>query len=453
MPQWIEADRSALNSLLVGGNKLVRIDTVPDDSPIGSCVTARRLKIDQANGELDKFKSRHAYDGKRMAAIRARLGLPPAPTGTCNIIDDCGLKCLFGDIAMRNRFFAKADIGDAYMNGTRARSVGYMRMPETIKEYDDDDTEMVIRLVSRPYGLHEGLLAMGWRQCPGVPAMYYFNTTDEQGNEHDCRLVKIVDDLGFSESDSSQAITKRTVAMLTKRYGKMTHDLNPSSFAGYRVNITRSATHTEVCLSQEQKVVEAARKYLPELLDGITPTQLLTGKQLEQALDNLALPVVAVQKMTQRIIGDLKYFERGSMPRLTRMVHRLSCVMGFPPASGLICAQSVLAVAYEHRHDTITFGTINASSVRPPPQNGQLSNCLSHGAPAQLECSADAALAPVIVYSILLTFAGASIAHVCKKIGTAVGSTHDAENIATVKASELLVYARVVLKALGVEPQ
>jgi hypothetical protein len=283
--------------------------------------------------------------------------------------------------------------------------------------------------------------------------MYYFNTTDEQGNEHDCRLVKIVDDLGFSESDSSQAITKRTVAMLTKRYGKMTHDLNPSSFAGYRVNITRSATHTEVCLSQEQKVVEAARKYLPELLDGITPTQLLTGKQLEQALDNLALPVVAVQKMTQRIIGDLKYFERGSMPRLTRMVHRLSCVMGFPPASGLICAQSVLAVAYEHRHDTITFGTINASSVRPPPQNGQLSNCLSHGAPAQLECSADAALAPVIVYSILLTFAGASIAHVCKKIGTAVGSTHDAENIATVKASELLVYARVVLKALGVEPQ
>ena len=34
--------------------------------------------------------------------------------------------------------------------------------------------------------------------------------------------------------------------------------------------------------------------------------------------------------------------------------------------------------------------------------------------------------------------------------GTAVASTHDAENIATVKASELISYARIVHAALGV---
>ena len=32
-----------------------------------------------------------------------------------------------------------------------------------------------------------------------------------------------------------------------------------------------------------------------------------------------------------------------------------------------------------------------------------------------------------------------------------MGSTHDAENVATVKASELIVYARLVLAALGAQ--
>ena len=65
-------------------------------------------------------------------------------------------------------------------------------------------------------------------------------------------------------------------------------------------------------------------------------------------------------------------------------------------------------------------------------------------------CTADAALVPVPVYSVLITYGGASILHCTKKIGTAVASTHDAENVGTVKASELMMYARIVLAALGV---
>ena len=53
------------------------------------------------------------------------------------------------------------------------------------------------------------------------------------------------------------------------------------------------------------------------------------------------------------------------------------------------------------------------------------------------------------VYAILITLAGATVLHQTKKIGVAVGSTHDTENLATVKASEHAIYARIVLNALG----
>ena len=392
--------------------------------------------------------------------MRTKLGLPPPPTGTCNIIDDIGLKCLFADCACRGRYFAKCDIGDAYTKATRARPAGYMYMPDTIKQFDDDGCEMVACLTTPLWGeveagfewdveLHETLLAEGWRQCSGVPAMYYFN-----GPDGDCRLVKIVDDIGFSESSPEQTITKATIARLRARYNnQVTSDLNPTSFAGYKLAITRDAQGTRVALSQELKVTEAVRKYMPELLEGHVPT-VATGTRLDAELDALTLPKERTskldgdQKLTQRIIGDLKYFERGTCPRLTRRVHRLSCIMGFPPPEALHAAKGVLADAYHHRHEKIVFA---ANSTTPEtPVDGCVGAVLTRGAPATLEVCCDAALVPVPVYSVLMTYGGASILHCTKKIGPAVASTHDAENVATVKASELAVYARIVLGALGV---
>ena len=75
--QWIEADRAAWDAIMVGGNTTVRIDSVPPGTPIAPCITARRLKLDQATGELDKFKSRHAVDWPRLSLMRKKLGLPP----------------------------------------------------------------------------------------------------------------------------------------------------------------------------------------------------------------------------------------------------------------------------------------------------------------------------------------------------------------------------------------
>jgi hypothetical protein len=257
---WIEADKSALTSILVCGNKLVRIDSVPHGTPIAPCVTARRLKLDQATGMLEKFKSRHALDGARLASIRARLGLPPPATGTCNIIDDMALKLLFADVAKRNRRFAKLDIGDAYLKGRRQRAHGFMYMPDTITEYDADGTKMVIELTTPLWGeteagfewdyeLHERLLAIGWLQCAGVPAMYYFNSPTG-----DARLIKIVDDLGISESSASQPITRATLAALKSAYNDaVTHDLAPTSFAGYKLDIDRSGERTTVALPKGRR--------------------------------------------------------------------------------------------------------------------------------------------------------------------------------------------------------
>lgn len=349
-----------------------------------------------------------------------------------------------------------------YTKGKRTREPGYMYMPETCKEYDDDGTEKVIKFITPIWGsteagfewdteLHSRLCEIGWRQCEGCPAMYYFDSP-----ESDCRLVKIVDDLGFSESSAEQSITKATIAALKEAYNdELTSDLAPTSFAGYKINIVRDSNGTSLSMSQHQKVVEAVKKYMPELLEGTRPADILVGAQLTELLESLHLPDIRPsklspdQKTTQCITGDLKYFERGSMPRLSRMVHRLSCCMGCPPANdGIIAARSVLYHAYTHRHDKLTYGA--SPTNRADPIDGRLDMKLTERAPTQLEASADALTTPRDVYSVLITYGGASVLHKTKKIGIAVGSTHDAENVATVKASEDAIYGRIVLHALGV---
>ena len=66
--------------------------------------------------------------------------------------------------------------------------------------------------------------------------------------------------------------------------------------------------------------------------------------------------------------------------------------------------------------------------------------------------ASDASTTPRDVYSVLITFAGAAVLAITKKLGCAVASTHEAESVATVRASEYVIYARIVLHALGVRP-
>ena len=217
--------------------------------------------------------------------------------------------------------------------------------PETIQQFDEDGTKLVIMLRTPLWGevpagfewdaeLHERMIAAGWRQCEGVPAMYYFES------------VKIVDDLAFSDSSPNAEIAKATIKMLREAYdGELTCDIAPRSFAGYKINMQDDKME----ISQREKVIDATRKYLPELLDGGEVPRLLTGTKLEAALDALELPpqgerkdkLTPDQKRCQQIIGDLKYFERGSRASLALRVHRLWCIMNYPPLpDALTCAES-----------------------------------------------------------------------------------------------------------------
>ena len=143
MPNWLEADEIGLNAILSLGNVPKRIDAVPKEAPIAECVTARKIKKDQATGglaEKNAFKARHSVDGNRLAAFRRKLGLPAAEGGTTNTVDDFVWKLFVAEGAKQGHHFFKLDIGNAYAKGKRARPYGYMRMPKSLIDMHISDT-------------------------------------------------------------------------------------------------------------------------------------------------------------------------------------------------------------------------------------------------------------------------------------------------------------------------
>ena len=94
-------------------------------------------------------------------------------------------------------------------------------------------------------------------------------------------------------------------------------------YAGFK--LTRDRKAGTIQLTMPQKVTEAAREHLPELLSGEPPsTPLPKGKALRDMADRLALPAVRTaaslvrkQRRTQQLIGSLKFIER-LHPRLSR---------------------------------------------------------------------------------------------------------------------------------------
>jgi hypothetical protein len=203
-----------------------------------------------------------------------------------------------------------------------------------------------------------------------------------------------------------------------------------------------------------EKIREAVRAHVPELLTGSKHEyDLLKGKKLQDALDDLVLPkdrrakLNAEQKEVQKITGAAKYFERGTCPRLTPMVHCLSCIMSFPPPGALQVARSVLAYAYTHIDDEIMY----SDAITPAREiiDGKTKLDMTKRAPKQLEASADASNKVPHKIGILITRCGASVLHLTKLVGNAGTSTMEVESKATIKASELVEYAVTVERALG----
>ena len=368
----------------------------------------------------------------------------------------------------------------AYLKARRKdRQKAYMEMPALVKEYDADGTEMVVEFNTPIWGekeagfewdeeLHTAVLDIGWKQCPGVNAMYYFEGAD--GNE--CRMVKIVDDLGFSEANLAAPIIIATVKELKLRYNdQVTVDFNPTSFAGLKIEQAKDLSWLRI--SQPEKVIDAVTELMPDIMTApsIAP-YLMSDAKLDGILNSLELvPTIKDptktgtaampklnpnQKRVQKIIGYLKYFERGTMIRITERTHKLSCIMSNPPVSSarkpndsdaLSAAEAVLALAYKHRYDFIQYGDHG-----PQPSmghDGRVSLDMTKRAPFDLDISCDASAAPRPVWSVLVTKNGGAVLHVTKNVGAPIASIMEGEGIASIKASEYAIYARIVEVALG----
>ena len=89
-----------------------------------------------------------------------------------------------------------------------------------------------------------------------------------------------------------------------------------------------------------QKIVEAAREHMPELLDG-SKVSVPSSTAMQKIADAMRMSderkktLSPLQRKTQKLIGSLKFIER-LHPRLTLTLHRLSCVMAYLPAAGSV---------------------------------------------------------------------------------------------------------------------
>ena len=468
--QWYEASRQGLQAILAGsGNRLVPV-SVPQGKgvPIGRVVTTSRIKIDQATGQLTKnwAKVRHALDGgflpiqfARMSTLRNSADQPDDSDtpASATVSDDMLVKMALADAAVRDLNLTKGDIGDAYLNGTRTTPLGYMALPSTLPMYDDDGTPMCIELATPLWGeraagyewqcaFNECLEKMGWRPAENVPAMFIIETPAGTA-----RMLTVVDDFLITESGGT-TIADATIAALKVAFGKVTFEHEPESFVGYK--ITRDRPLRTLTISMPQKVEEAVAQHAPHVMDA-AKSSALSGKKLADAADALVMParesgakLSKRQTQTQQIIGSLKFVEK-CMPRLSLPLHRLSCIMSYPPPEAYDVAVGLLAVAYRDRDVGITFsggGPDDGARL----QGALAANILDDPAPAALEASADATWGDRNIYSLLVTYGRGCVAHSTKKLSMILDSSMEAEAIGSSKTAEVISYAREILRALGV---
>ncbi len=159
------------------------------------------------------------------------------------------------------------------------------------------------------------------------------------------------------------------------------------------------------------------------------------------------------QKQVQAIIGALKYPEP-VLPQISLPLHRLSCVMSYPPPEAMAVALCVLELAYEHRHVGVTYGGV-LQEVNPRLSVKVHAHVdLSAPAPAELEAMADATWGtPADVYALALTENGGVVYHRVRRFNTIGESSMAREGEATSRAGEVVEHAREIKRAMRRFPQ
>ena len=158
------------------------------------------------------------------------------------------------------------------------------------------------------------------------------------------------------------------------------------------------------------------------MLQGTVPSDIVSGLKLCKLADQLALPsprplvLTALAKETQSMGGSLKFVERGVLPRISRLMHKISCVSASPPPEAHAVARSTIVLAYNNRYEGITFGGAKLSK-RVLLMGGMYCELqLGDGAPPELEAMADTTTGACPVYALAVTYNGGLVAHAVKKL-------------------------------------
>ena len=486
-PHWLAADEKAVEVAILafGGNEYYCIDDALREGEVEEGVMQRRIKTDGKRlATHDPYKSRLAIDGARRERRMAARGMvrrtPSFSTSPPPVLK----KWFLAETTLRGYSLVKGDVGNAYPRAATKRGRRFLRLPLHLRKYDDQGREMVIAIDTPMWGEHEAgyefdvdwhekRLSVGFRPSPTVPGLWV--------GPHNLMMIGEVDDFLIAEPQEQQYKYSALALELLERCYRTPNDkkevikyeAEPSVYSGMEMAV--STDRLRRTLRCEQKIVEACREHVPVVIDGseadVKAAGLLVGGPLRAAIDEMHLgdPDTAQtteQKRFRQAAGSLTYIcETAYRYEFAR--GRCSAVMSRVNPGAYKVAQSILADAYTHKREGITFSGTADTVARPrldlaapyvkrldqggdrdEGHGGPSGVTLAAGAPHKMEAHGDATYArmdkhnkPADLYGVVVTKAKAALYAKSKRItGVVPSSSTDNENVPTVKVTHMVEY-------------
>ena len=362
-------------------------------------------------------------------------------------------------------------MGSAYTKGKRpaGSSKPCLRHPPHLRTYAPDGCELVTELGAPlwgepPAGLYwsdtfvASLVRHGWRQAEGVPCLFYFD-----GKQSDARMITKVDDFAISETRGCLAITNAAFAALRADGYEVERRDKMASYAGLK--ITRDRATRTLMLSMPQKVTEMLDELAPGWRDA-APTDALPGADADMRamlealrLDRAAGEASAKEPANkadvlrvQTAAGWFRYLKRVH-PLIGIYLHRLSCLALRPPKACFRVIDAMIRWFAQRTHHGIVYGGAGMSASTRLDGAMYADISLDAPAPQELAASSDATYGTYDIYAYLLTYNGAHVDSITRRVGLVGSSSMQNETKGMVKAMHRTLYARNVLIGLGVPPQ
>lgn len=429
---------------------------------IAPCVMEDRAKIDRQTGFLLKLKSRICYDEARATRIKIKIGKQEYHMLYCNDSDDMTFKIGMVDAVIDGEDVTGADLENAYWHADRLYAP-YCWM-HTYDEMKDEDGDLLCYQCGAPMN---GETTAGsdyhiWRdgifeRAGAKQSLLCLGTFSLIDGDARCTVITCTDDFLLKETaGNGKALTTRILGAFADAMGgwdKVKYEDRPTSFKGYGMAWSRD--NTVVTLHMTSHIEAMAHTYVPEVFHGVVPSDIVSGLKLCKLADQLEMPsprplvLSALAKETQKVGGSLKYIERGVMPRVSRLMHKLSCVSASPPPEALVVARSTVVLAYNNRYEGITFGGAKLSK-RVLLQGGMYCDLkLEDGSPSELEAMADTTTGALPVYALAIMYNGGAVTHAVKKLDGVIPNSCISEAKGSTRASELVEVARNALITFG----